>query len=299
MAAKPTYEEYILDVLKELDGEDLQKAGKAFEFNMRAAVQGLHGSEELKNIIRALNGAKHSYSSTRPELLFYPNDAPEKIAIVSKPFESSLNKIYRSNVLFNRKYPAAPPDGFLPPKQMYENIDDLLRARLICKYMDGPEHVCLHLEEACKGNGIEYKFKDVSTDAGYYAWHFYFRYPADLSLSGNIETKPLWVELQITTQLAEVITILTHELYEERRAGKAPSEGSRWKWDATSNRFRSAYLGHGLHLLEGIIQSLKDDLVERDVGEPSPQAQAADLQVVAEQEQPAGILGQHSVQGAK
>ncbi|QLF70523.1 hypothetical protein FE840_013810 [Peteryoungia desertarenae] len=137
--------------------------------------------------------------------------------------------------------------------------------------MDGPEHVCQTLEKECEAAGIEHRYKDVGTDAGYYAWHFYFRYPAELMLGGNIEHRRLWVELQFTTQLAEVITILTHQLYEERRSGRNHGVGSKWKWDATSNRFRSAYLGHGLHLLEGIIQGLKDDLVappKRDEEKP-------------------------------
>ena len=77
-------------------------------------------------------------------------------------------------------------------------------------------------------------------------------------LHGEVQEHMMWAELQLSTQLAEVITSLTHGLYEERRAASGDDRGGNWKWDAGSPLFRSAYLGHGLHLLEGVIQTFRE-----------------------------------------
>ncbi|QLF70522.1 hypothetical protein FE840_013805 [Peteryoungia desertarenae] len=108
MTQKPTYEEYLDECLKELNVADAQKASKAFEFNMRAAAQSLHSSYELKTIIAALNNAKTSYAHDRPELLFFPSDAPDKTNFLSKSFDSTIDKLYRRNVLLTKNIPHLP-----------------------------------------------------------------------------------------------------------------------------------------------------------------------------------------------
>lgn len=119
--------------------------------------------------------------------------------------------------------------------------------------------VCERLKEYCVDNNIECKYRELSSDSGYYAWHFYFRVPVELSIGGEINNAQMWLELQLTTQLAEVITSLTHDLYATRRGGGA--DDPYWKWDAGSARFRSSFIGHGLHLLEGVIQSFRDSVM--------------------------------------
>ena len=86
----------------------------------------------------------------------------------------------------------------------------------------------------------------------------------------------MWAELQLSTQLAEVITSLTHGLYEKRRAASGDDRGGNWKWDAGSPLFRSAYLGHGLHLLEGVIQTFRDDVLDLS---PKPATSETDAAV--------------------
>ena len=209
--------------------------------------------------------------SARPEL------EVNLLGLLTKPFSSAIDKLYRSNILYNRQFPEPPRSGWIEPPELYEKIEDLIRTRLVCKYMDGPRFVCEALMRRCRQAGIDSKFRELSTEAGYYAWHFYVRIPVELMLeAASVVEKSMWVEIQITTQLAEVITALTHEFYEARRsAGPAPKDND-WKWDASSQGFRSAYLGHGLHLLEGIIQNLKDDLVSQPpsmggaIGEAAP-----------------------------
>jgi hypothetical protein len=97
-------------------------------------------------------------------------------------------------------------------------------------------------------------------------------------LNGEVQERHIWVEIQLTTQLAEVITSLTHGLYAERREGTARAKHGVWKWDAGSQRFRSAYLGHGLHLLEGVIQIFRDDVLGPAVRPVVPGAVAVEPQ---------------------
>ncbi|WOH66044.1 hypothetical protein [Bradyrhizobium sp. BWA-3-5] len=280
MIAKPTADDYLQSVIAELGFENAQLAERAYQFNMRAAHQSALSSPELGQITAQLRSMPERYAHGRQDLLFYPA-IPQELPLLIKPFASMLDKLYRSNVLYNRQYPDAPAEGGIESSQLYEKIEDLLRTRLVCKYLDGPRFVCEDLKQFCDRNGIQSKFRELSTAAGYYAWHFYLQVSVELMLDTKVVPKNVWVEIQVSTQLAEVLTILTHELYEARRSSGPGPKNNDWKWDASSHDFRSAYLGHGLHLIEGVIQNLKDDLLRqplaKDDGSASLLAKSAPL----------------------
>lgn len=270
MVEKPSPEDYRARFVRDMGFNDVSLAERAFQFNMRAAHQSVVTGSVLGRITALLRSMPDRYAPGRPHLLFYPAILQE-LDLLTKPFTSVIDKAFRSNVLYNNRFPKPPPEGAIESSALYETIEDLLRTRLVCKYMDGPRFVCEELKRFCDQNAIESKFRELSTAAGYYAWHFYFRAPAELMLDASVVQKDVWVEIQVSTQLAEVITALTHELYETRRSLGPVQRDNDWKWDASSREFRSAYLGHGLHLLEGVIQNLKDDLLRQPkaVGEPA------------------------------
>ncbi len=108
----------------------------------------------------------------------------------------------------------------------------------------------------------------MNNDAGYYARHCYIGLPVELMISDRVEERSIPFELQITTQLAEAITSLTHELYEGSRASRSVSGEGEWRWQPETQRFRSAYLGHSLHLLEGLIQIFRDEVLGLNSGSP-------------------------------
>jgi hypothetical protein len=68
------------------------------------------------------------------------------------------------------------------------------------------------------------------------------------------------IEIQITTQLQEVLRSLTHKFYEAQRLQVVPDKG-KWKWDFKSNRFKVGYLSHTLHLLESVILESRDSVM--------------------------------------
>lgn len=259
---KPDFDTYLTECIAELGfAGEAAKAEGLYKINLGSALQQLGESKELTAIIARLKEMGTRYAGGREELLFYRTDPTSDLSFTIKPFYSAIQKLYRHNVLFNRAYPKPNPRGIRPPAALYEQVDDLLRSRLVCKYMDGPAFVCRELATHCSSLGIEHEIRDQSTDAGYYAWHFYFKVPVEISVKSDVGTRHVWVELQVTTQLAEAITALTHGLYQLRREGQWDGRDQGWKWDANSQHFRSAYIGHGLHLLEGMIQALRDDVL--------------------------------------
>ena len=267
MADKPTFDEFLAACVVELGYADQAIAESMHGINMRSALQVVQSSATARAIFTEIERAKLTYLGGQPDLLLYGDRAVIDTQILFKPFRSTIHKLYRHNVLFNRNYPKDPREGARKLQDIYSDTDDVFRTRIICKYMDGPRYLCEVLKEYCDSNNIEAFFRDLGTDAGYYAWHFYFRVPVDIAIGGGVRSVNATVEIQFSTQLAEAITVLTHGLYEVRREGVASADGKLWKWDAGSQEFRSAFLGHGLHLLEGIIQSFRDDVLRPLPGE--------------------------------
>ncbi len=65
-----------------------------------------------------------------------------------------------------------------------------------------------------------------------------------------------WVELQITTQLQEVLRQFSHEFYEKMRMTNKQSEIP-WQWRYKEDEFFANYLGHMLHNIEGMIMDVR------------------------------------------
>jgi hypothetical protein len=125
-------------VIRELGFPDETAASQAFEFNIRAAKQSLEQSTHVIDLYSTLNAAGPIYAPGRPELLFQSQSLENDVHFVTKPFKSVIDKLHRRNVLYNKHYPAAPLEGEIRPVDLYEQMDDLIRTRIVCKYMDAP-----------------------------------------------------------------------------------------------------------------------------------------------------------------
>ena len=66
------------------------------------------------------------------------------------------------------------------------------------------------------------------------------------------------IELQITTQLQEVIRKLLHSYYENVRKRAGEREDVKWQWNYKSEEFAANYLGHILHYIEGMIMEVRE-----------------------------------------
>jgi hypothetical protein len=135
--------------------------------------------------------------------------------------------------------------------------------------MDGPEFVCGALQEHAKALDLESDVYAMSSERGYYAWHFYVRLPVNVIIESDVEEKLAHLEIQVTTQLADVLTDLTHGLYEAERSAPPAKRDDSWKWEPGQTRFKSAFMGHTLHMLEGIILTLKDEVIGATPEQPA------------------------------
>jgi ppGpp synthetase/RelA/SpoT-type nucleotidyltranferase len=186
-----------------------------------------------------------------------------RVKLFKKPYESAVNKSFRHNVVHNQRWPDEPEDGWLVPSDWFSRLNDVIRGTIVCKYIDAPKLLAERLKERADEVGLKGCFTSKQRDAGYYAYHFYVKIPmefdrVDSSGKGFVaEYVDLEVELQLTTQLQEVLYGITHRFYQHTRDRRSEDPDA-WKWEVGSPRFRAGYLGHTLHLLEAMILELRD-----------------------------------------
>lgn len=186
-----------------------------------------------------------------------------KPILVTKTFSSFLEKSFRKNVILNKNFPSPPNTGWVTPENWLENTNDILRTYFVVKYLDGVEFLMKKLEDCIIANSLTCNNSFEARDEGYYAVHLYTKYIFDVpKLNWDTEDKKIMIELQITTQLQEVIGKLTHQLYEGRRVNQDKSD-KKWQWNYESEEFTTNYLGHILHYVEGMIMEVRNKQLKK------------------------------------
>lgn len=227
---------------------------RQYRVDATAAQTGCQDHDFFKSLERTLLAIAQEYKVKTGARLF-PIEEP-RVDWKQKSFESALNKSYRLNVLKNKKFPEAPKGGWLGPDRWFEAFEDIIRCQLVCRYLDGPGFVVERLEHAASNAGLVCTYDSVQHDRGYYAFHLYLKVPVGLFKS----TTTITVEIQLTTQLQDVVYDLTHGFYEDIRLMEgADQKLEAWKWEYTSARFKAGYLSHTLHLLEGLIAEVRQE----------------------------------------
>jgi len=188
----------------------------------------------------------------------YPLLAQTELVLDTKSFVSFLDKTFRRNITHNRNWPKPPVEGWLLENNWFEESNDLVRTLIVVKYLDGVEFILKKLKSICDECVLEHDEKLEARDDGYYAAHFYhiqeFEIPTKTWETRKI---PIKIEVQVTTQLQEVIRKLLHHYYERTRTTIMFRDPS-WKWDYQSNEFSASYLGHILHYIEGLIVQTRE-----------------------------------------
>lgn len=205
-----------------------------------------------------------TYEQTRGFPLFQAK--PSRPEINAKTWESFLSRNWRYNVRLNNRWPQPPEAGWLFPDSWFERSWDVIRTRFVVRYLDGVEWLAECLEQHAEASGVASRRVVHAQDQGYYAIHILVpqTFPVQSLNYEDDDERHTEVELQITTELQEIIGALTHGYFEERReAPTAPQE--KWQWKYDSPEFTPYYLGHILHYLEGMIMHVRNELVtERD-----------------------------------
>jgi len=185
-----------------------------------------------------------------------------KPKLYRKSYESFIEKTFRKNVLDNDQFPKERKDGWITPDNWFSRVHDILRTQIIVKYLDGVDFIIKEFIRVCEENDLEYDISYEARDEGYYAVHLNSTH--NLKILGydlDLISCPITVEIQIRTQLQEVIKNLLHTYYETKRL--TPLEEKMeyrkdWKWDYKCDEFATNYLGHILHYVEGMIMEIRE-----------------------------------------
>ena len=212
-------------------------------------------SKVWSDILIELDNYNTEYLAKTNYQLFVNSNKPE---LVLKSFNSFLEKSFRKNIVNNKNFPMPPDSGWVLPSNWIENTNDILRTFFVVKYLDGVEFLMEKLKKCIERNSLKFQNHFEARDEGYYAVHLYTIFDFEVPMMNwDTEIQSISVELQITTQLQEVIGKLTHQLYEGRRIINNKSQ-KKWQWDYESEEFTGNYLGHILHYVEGMIMDVRN-----------------------------------------
>jgi ppGpp synthetase/RelA/SpoT-type nucleotidyltranferase len=252
-----TIAEYIEWAKTELKFDFNEGANKnRFDANLTSILNSIDSSDFLKEFDNTVFSWSEEYRKTFGSDLFFEN---AQLKFQKKSYDSIIDKTFRINVLWNKKFPDPPDKGWLTLDNIYKGLNDLVRSYLVCKFLDGPDFAARKLNEYCKSINLENYYYSQQRDEGYYAFHSYTTFKVSI-LDTEWQSVPtsVRIEIQFTTQLQDLLKNFTHQYFEETRlASSAPD--NKWKWDIKSNRFKASYMSHTLHLLEAIIVELRDN----------------------------------------
>ncbi|MGD0856151.1 MAG: hypothetical protein ABSA18_10155 [Dehalococcoidia bacterium] len=190
-----------------------------------------------------------------------------KPTVVTKPFDSFLLKTFRKNIIENKLFPEEPQEGWVLPSNWFSRINDIIRTLTEVKYLDGVEFLIGKIKKFNEGYNFDFTSFLEAREDGYYAAHIYIKQSFEIpKISWDTERIITCFEIQITTQLQEVIRKLLHKFYEEKRQKSKSKEraSTKWQWDYKSDEFSAAYLGHILHYVEGMIMEIRDRQEEKE-----------------------------------
>jgi len=181
--------------------------------------------------------------------------------VLQKSFESFWDKTYRNNCVENTNWPKAPAGDWLLPNNWFSRIDDIIRTCFVVKYLDGVEILVKKVEELCSecdASRKDFKYRYQAKEEGYYAAHMYMKEEFEIPrIDWDTEKLSTFIEIQVTTQLQEVIRKLLWKYYEQTRSKRPSISEQMWQWRYGSDEFATNYLGHILHYVEGMIVGIR------------------------------------------
>lgn len=265
-AAKPTtIEEYAEWARQVLGDADLltDRGRRIYDTNVAMALSNIQASDFVRDIHVYLEDCDSEYRSRTGTPLRMET---KPIELSTKSYKSVVDKMFRRNVLWNSRFPKEPVGGWAKSSNVYTSLDDLVRSTIVSKFLDGPEYLAQKILSYGLRHGLKTEARSLERDDGYYAFHVNITFQVDATdETWSATTHALRLELQITTQLQEVLRELTHRQYERVRLEPSPDKKT-WKWKSRDARFRAGFLSHSLHLLEGLILELRDDAGALDAG---------------------------------
>jgi len=250
------YIDFLEDKLLRFEIGELQKYYERVVYAMRKNF-------EESSFLKQLNDNLRTYHQDYVQQNEYPLFSRiEPIEIKVKPFHSMLEKCYRQDVIDNPRWKEAEFNWdsayvWIDPTTCFERFNDILRTRLSVRYLDGAIFLLEKTERLADSLNLKHSHRYKAEEEGYYAIHFYLTCPFEIQSKDSglkkIESK---VEVQINTEVQNLILDLSHKYYEERRMKKRNVD-EKWQWDYDCEEFTPNYLGHIIHYIEGMIMEVR------------------------------------------
>lgn len=176
-------------------------------------------------------------------------------SVLIKPYNSFIDKCFRRNVSQNDNWPKPPTNGWITCRNAANIFSDIIRTNVVVQYLDGVDDIVKMISEMTPCD-VDYQAKTE----GYYAVHIDVKTQFEVpSLKWDTQQIDGKVEIQVTTELKELIKEMLHKSYEADRSAFSVMEVNKgWQWNYQSNRFRLNFLGHVVHSLEGNILDIRD-----------------------------------------
>lgn len=213
-------------------------------------------------IIRNLKelDAQYRRSHNNFPLLAHPN---QPLELLIKPYNSMLKKTFRMNVINNNNWPNPPrEEGWINPYECFECIDDIIRTSVVVKYLDGVKHLADDISKLASNLSIGSTVELKAKEEGYYAAHIYVSHVEEIpNIAWDTRKTEMLFEIQIRTQVQDLIRRLLHTYYSEHRLSKSEQKDI-WQWDYKSDEFATSYIGHIIHYIEGKIVEIRDSQSE-------------------------------------
>ena len=180
--------------------------------------------------------------------LLTPSGLP---AFVGKPSDSTKAKVtryWRQKKEFRES--AIPKEGAPIPA-----IGDLVRTRVVCKYMDGVEFLASRFERLARDLGVAIEKERAGRLQGYFAQHLQVEQDVIYRFGGASELAKIKYEIQVASELSTRMWETSHALYEFSREETEFAED--WQWNPNDPRFLANQLGHMIHLADGLLVQLR------------------------------------------
>ncbi len=252
---KPNFSTYLSWCKNNLDIDLEAKPASIYEFviaKLKKDIQNGHFWADLQTAIANLNDEYYLENE-------YPLLRLDEIQLHTKPYSSLIQKSFRKNIIQNSNFPDPPKSGWVTPYNWFEIIKDLIRTTITVRYLDGVKFTVDGIQALAKKHNYKSEVDFEAREEGYYAAHItiYGKYKI-VDENWNEKEIVLPMEIQVTTQLQDVIKGLLHKMYEDTRILAKQGEEYKWQWDYKSIEFSSNYLGHILHYVEGMILDVRN-----------------------------------------
>lgn len=253
---KPRRETYERWLRRRFRSKELLRGAVHFESVALAIRDQFERSTFWRDVLARLSDWTAAYNIATGEVLL--SEAPHGLLV--KDWDSFVDKTYRRNVSLNDNWPDPPDGGWVLPPGWFSDITDIVRTMLVARYLDGVHFLGRRFVELAEEHALSADVDLQAKPEGYYAAHVIVRTPLRIpTVDLRYETREVGVEIQITTQIQEVLRALLHRQY--ARARMSPPDLS-WQWNWDRPEFSVGYLGHILHYVEGRIVSLRTERIE-------------------------------------